>query len=396
MTFVNINDLRLASKKRLPKLLFDYIDGGSLSEETHRRNISDFSKLRLRQNVLGEYAEPDLTTEYLGSKHPLPFMLGPVGFLGLYSRNGEQKAATAAHAAGIPLCLSNFSIASLADLRRVTAGELNFQLYLLDDRTLCEDFLSAAESAGVEKLFVTVDTAITGIRERDVRNGFRSLTHVTPKLFASMCLRPRWLLEMGPGGMPSVRAVAHRNDFGKGALEQAANLSRRIDKRVSWKDIEVLRDRWKGKLIIKGILAPEDAVSAQNIGVDGIVVSNHGGRQLDGAMSTITALPAIRAAVRPDFSLMLDGGVRRGSDIIKAIGLGADGVMLGRAYTFGLAAAGKAGVEHTIETLRREITVTMTLMGVNSIADLKKRGRDLIIEDERLTPTKDESLFQTE
>jgi len=380
VTIVNIDDLRLAARRRLPKLFFDYIDGGSFAEETCRRNRDDFSRLRLRQTVLGDYAEPDLSTEYLGQQHPLPFMLGPVGFLGLYTRNGEQKAAVAAQAAGIPFCLSTFSIASLADLRRATDGALHFQLYMLDDRVLCEEFLSAAEEAGVEALYVTVDTAITAIRERDVRNGFRSLTRVTPRLFASLCRKPGWLFDVGRGGMPSVRAVEHRTDFGRGALEQAANLSRRIDKRLAWKDIEALRDRWKGKLVIKGILSPEDATKAQAVGVDGIVISNHGGRQLDGAMSTITALPNIRAAVGPDFSLMLDGGVRRGSDIVKAIGMGADGVMLGRAYTYGLAAAGQAGVCRAIETLRREISITLALMGVGSIADLKERGSHLILK----------------
>ena len=373
MTIVNIEDLRIAAQRRLPKLFFDYIDGGSFSEETYRRNRDDFAHLTLRQNVLADSAEPDLSTDYLRQRRSLPFMLGPVGFLGLYSRKGEQKAALAANAAGIPFCLSTFSIASLADVRKVTEGPLHFQLYVLDERALMDELLAEAERANAEALFVTVDTAITAIRERDVRNGFRSLTRLTPGLLASFCRKPGWLLDIAAGGPPSVRAIEHRADFGKGALEQAANLSRRIDKKLSWDDIGRLRDRWKRQLIIKGILSPEDAEKAKSVGVDAIVISNHGGRQLDGATSTIAALPDIRAAVGSDFTLMLDGGIRRGSDVIKAIGMGADGIMLGRAYTFGLAASGQAGVAQAIEILSREISITLTLMGCGSIDELKKK-----------------------
>ena len=372
MTIVNIDDLRLAAERRLPKLFFDYIDGGSFSEETYRRNREDFSRLTLRQNVLADSAEPDLSTAYLGQRCALPFMLGPVGFLGLYSRQGEQKSALAAHAAGIPFCLSTFSIASLADVRKATNGPLYFQLYVLDDRSLMNELLAAAEDAAAEALFVTVDTAVTAVRERDVRNGFRAVKRVSPGLLASFCRKPGWLFDIAAGGQPSVRAVEHRADFGKGALEQAANLSRRIDNKLSWDDIARLRDRWKRQLIIKGVLSPEDAEKARSVGADGVVISNHGGRQLDGAMSTIAALPLVRAAVGRDFTLMLDGGIRRGSDIIKAIGMGADGIMLGRAYTFGLAAKGQAGVAEAIQILEREISITLTLMGCGSIDALKK------------------------
>lgn len=241
MAIVNINDLRLAASKRLPKIFFDYIDGGSFAEETYARNQTDFSSFRLRQTVLGDYSEPDLSTSYLGRHYPLPFMLGPVGFLGLYSRNGEQKAARAAHSAGIPFALSTFSIASLADVRAATSGPLHFQLYVMEDRSLCDEFIEGARQAGAETLYVTVDTAITAIRERDVRNGFRSLTHVTPAMFLSLAKKPGWLLDVAGRGMPGVRAIDHRPEFGKGALEQAANLSRRIDKRLSWSDIAWLR-----------------------------------------------------------------------------------------------------------------------------------------------------------
>lgn len=381
MTIVNIDDLRLAAGRRLPKIFFDYIDGGSFAEETYGRNRTDFSALRLRQSVLGDYAEPDLSTRYMGREYPLPFLLGPVGFLGLYARDGEQQAAKAAHAAGIPFALSTFSIGSLADVRQATKGPLHFQLYVLKDRSLCDELLASAVAAGVETLYITVDTAITAIRERDVRNGFRSLTRVTPGMFLTLATRPAWLLDVGRRGVLGVRAIEHRPEFGKGALEQAANLSKSIDKSLSWRDIAWLRERWKGQLIIKGILSPEDALKAREVGADGVVISNHGGRQLDGAMSTIAALPGIRASVGPDFTLMLDGGIRRGTDIIKAIGRGADGVMLGRAYTYGLAAAGERGVAEAISILSREISISMSLMGLRSISELKQRGPEFVFKE---------------
>lgn len=378
MTLVNIHDFRDLARRRLPKIFFDYIEGGSFEEETMRANRADFAGFELRQNVLVEPRPQDLSTTFLGARHPLPFMLGPVGFLGLYSGKGEAKAVRAAHAAGIPFCLSTFSIASLADLRAVTKGPLHFQLYVLEDRSLCEEFLRAAEHAGVDTLFVTVDTAITGIRERDVRNGFRSLTRVTPGLFTRLAMKPRWLGDVALAGMPSVRAIEHRPEFGRGALEQAANLSRGIDKTLSWKDIARLRERWTGKLVIKGILSAEDAVKARDIGCDGVVISNHGGRQLDGASSTIRALPGIREAVGSDFCLMLDGGIRRGTDVIKAVGLGADGVMLGRAYAYGLSGAGQEGVSEIIAILAREISISLALMGIASIDELKSLGTEAV------------------
>ena len=379
MHLINVEDYRRLARRRLPKIFFDYIDGGSFDEQTMQTNRTDFAGYELKQTVLVEPKPQDLSTDFLGVRQALPFMLGPVGFLGLYSGHGEAKAARAAHAAGIPLCLSTFSIASLADLRAETAGPLHFQLYVLDDRELTEEFLAAARAAAVDTLFVTVDTAITGIRERDVRNGFRSLTRLTPALLARFLLSPHWLLDMARTGHPSVRAIEHRPDFGRGALEQAANLSRRIDKTLSWTDIAWLRARWQGKLIVKGVLSREDAMRARDLGCDGVVISNHGGRQLDGATSTIRALPGIRAAVGPGFCLLLDGGIRRGTDIVKAIGLGADGVMLGRAYAYGLAGAGERGVADIIAILTREISISLALMGVASIDALKADGPSLVL-----------------
>jgi len=372
---VNVDDFRDRARRRLPKIFFDYIDGGAFAEETLRANRNDFGSVRLNQRVLaGTKGEPDLSASYLGVRHPLPFMLGPVGFLGLYSGSGEKQAMLAAHDAGIPFCLSTFSIASLSDLRPAARGPLHFQLYMLTDRSLCDELLAEAARADVGTLFVTVDTAITAVRERDVRNGFRTLTHVTPKLLLNLLRKPAWLWDVARHGMPSVRAFDHRAEFGRGALEQAGNLSSRIDSALSWQDIAWLRQRWPGKLAIKGIMAAEDAIRARDVGADAIVISNHGGRQLDGVASTVSSISPIRDALGNEFCVMMDGGVRRGGDVVKALALGADGVLLGRAYTYALAAAGQQGVADLIAILSREISISLKLMGLSSIAELRADG----------------------
>ncbi|MDF2620917.1 MAG: hypothetical protein K0S00_3576 [Xanthobacteraceae bacterium] len=375
MKIVNVEDAREAARRRLPRIFFDYIDGGSFGEETLHANRADFARWTLVQRVLNDVSTRDLATRFLGADHPLPFMLGPVGFLGLYAGGGEIAAAKAAHAAGIPLCLSTFSIASLAKLRQATTGPLAFQLYVMSDRAIGDELLAQAREAGVDTLFLTVDTAITSVRERDVRNGFRSLTRISPGLGARLMTRPLWCLDMLRAGMPEVGAVAHRPEFGKGVLEQASHLSRRIDTRLSWRDVDALRARWPGRLVLKGILSPEDALTARAAGADAIVVSNHGGRQLDGASSTIAALPGIVDAVGGGIEVLFDGGIRRGADIVKALALGASGVLLGRAYVYGLAAAGEAGVARILAHLTEEVSLTLGLMGMRSIDELKARGR---------------------
>jgi len=372
---INVEDARRAARRRLPRIFFDYVDGGAFAEETLQANRGDFARWTLVQRVLNDVSTRDLTTGFLGADHPLPFMLGPVGFLGLYAGHGEIAAARAAHAVGVPLCLSTFSISSLATLRAAIGGPLAFQLYVMSDRGIGDELLAQARAAGVDTLFLTVDTAITSVRERDVRNGFRSLTRITPALALKFATRPGWCLDMLRAGMPEVGAVAHRPEFGKGVMEQASNLSRRIDTRLSWRDVDDLRARWSGKLVLKGILAPEDALAARSAGVDAIVVSNHGGRQLDGASSTIAALPEIADALAGGLEILFDGGVRRGADIVKALALGASGVLLGRAYVYGLAAAGEKGVARILAHLAEEVSLTLGLMGLTSIAELKARGR---------------------
>ncbi|GBQ32980.1 alpha-hydroxy acid oxidase [Acidocella aminolytica] len=370
---LTVADARCQAQRRLPRILFEYIDGGAASESTMHANEADFAKYLLEQRVLTGITTPDLRAKFLGKTHALPFMLGPVGFLGLYAGEGEMKAARAAAKAGVGFCLSCFSIASITRLAKQVPAQPMFQLYVLKDRSLALDMMGAARAAGVKTLFVTVDCAVTAIRERDVRNGFRTLTRVPPVLALKLAQRPRWCLEMLRQGKLRVEALEGRKEFGRGVLAQAAALSARIDPGLAWKDLAWVRTQWPGKIILKGIMHPQDANWAQQLGMDGIVVSNHGGRQLDGAGSTISQLADIAAAA-PEIEVLVDGGFRRGADIVKALALGASGVMLGRAMAYALAAGGEAGVGAIIAHLAKEIEIALALMGCPDIATLRAEG----------------------
>ncbi|QBY01439.1 alpha-hydroxy-acid oxidizing protein [Rhodophyticola sp. CCM32] len=377
-TIVNIDDLRLRAKAKLPKIFFDYIDGGAFSETTMRRNRCGFQRWELVQHVLRTSENPSLKCTYLDQDQTLPFMLGPVGFLGLYRGNGEVQAAQAAKNRGIPLCLSTFSISSIETLRREVGGQLHFQLYMDRDKSFVEKLLDAAVKADTDVLYLTVDTSVTSVREKDVRNGFRAVTRLNARLLFSMMQKPAWCLDMLKTGSSNVEAVRDFPEFGTGALEQASNLSGRLDPSLTWDDVKWLRQKWKKKLVIKGILCADDAKTARDCGVDAIVISNHGGRQLDFASSTIARLPSIREAVGREFCVMIDGGFRRGSEIIIALGLGASCVLLGRAYAFGLSAGGQSGVEKAIDILADEIAISLKLMGLNSVAELQEAGAECV------------------
>jgi len=378
LSFVNVADARLLARRRLPRIFFDYIDGGASAEATLRANEADFDRHGLRQRVLVDVRDRDVSANFLGRTHALPFVLGPVGFTGLFWPAGEIAAATAAARAGIGFSLSHFAIATLADIRTRSTGPLYAQLYALKDRAMIEALVEQAERQGADALILTVDTAVTGIRERDDRNGFRSLDRLTPGLALRLARKPRWCMQMLAAGMPQVGVARGRPEFGRGVLAQARSLARLIDPGLTWADLGWLRARWPGWLAVKGILCADDARRAVAAGADAVIVSNHGGRQLDGASSTVAVLPEIAAAVGHEVEVLLDGGIRRGTHVAKALALGANGVLLGRAYAYGLAAAGEAGVARVIEAIGAELSVTMALMGVASVAELRAGGRDLL------------------
>ncbi|WP_045392108.1 alpha-hydroxy acid oxidase [Falsirhodobacter sp. alg1] len=369
--YINCNDFQRAARRRLPKIFADYIDGGAFSETTLARNRTDFDRYALRQRVLRNLVEADLSTTYLGRIQALPFFPGPVGFMGLYRRDGDQLVGLSARRHGVPFGLSTFSIKGVSSLAPQLGETLAFQLYLDRDPEVNAGYLEACRHAGVETIFLTVDTAITSVRERDVRNQFRSVSHITPALALQFMRRPRWSIDLLRNGMPGVELVNDRPEFGRGALAQAANLSARLDKDLTWDKVKALRDLWPGRLVIKGISDPRDAAIARSSGADGIIISNHGGRQLDHGCSTISLVRPIREALGPDMELMVDSGFRRGTDIIKAVALGADAVLMGRPFAWAVAAEGAWGVDRLFTLLADEIRITLQLMGMSSLAELK-------------------------
>ncbi len=378
MSMVNIEDLRRRAKANVPKIFFDYLDGGSDSETTLRRNVADFDHWTLRERVLHGVANVDLTTTFFGDTHTLPIMLGPVGFAGMLSKRGEIAAARAADKAGISQCLSTFSICSLEDVAAAKKGPLYYQLYVFRDRELTRDMVARAKAAGVKTLVITVDTAVAPPREKDDRNGFRARSFPSPSMVASMIRHPMWCLEAISHGVPKIGNIARYKKMGSWVMDQAAGLGRQIDPTLTWEDMRWFRGIWDGRMIVKGITSADDARQVVDCGADGLIVSNHGGRQLDPSASTISVLPEIVRAVGDRIEIVFDSGVRRGADVIKALALGANGVSLGRAYAYGLGADGEAGVSRAIELLRTEIVAALTLMGIRSISDLRALGPDAL------------------
>jgi len=367
-------DFREAARRRLPRFLFDYADGGANSEYTMQRNVRDLGDVALRQRVLVGGGTADLTTTLFGQQRPLPVMLGPVGIAGMFRRRGETQAARAACAAGIPFCLSTVGLCSLAEVVQAAGNEhVWFQLYVLRDREFMRDLLSTAQGLGVKTLVFTVDMPIPGSRYRDAHSGMSGPNAPLRRVLQAIA-SPAWAWDVGLNGRP------HRLGNLEPLLGKASGLNDYIgwlganfDPTIMWKDLDWIRARWKGPLILKGILDPEDARAAVDIGADGIVVSNHGGRQLDGVLSSTRALPAIVDAVGDSTTVLADSGVRSGLDVVRMLALGAKGVLLGRAWLYAMAAKGEEGVSQLLGLIAKEMQVAMTLTGAHNIAGINRK-----------------------
>ena len=370
MIIASPRDFRRAAQRRLPRFLFDYVDGGALDEATLKANEADLSQILLRQRVLHAMDSVDLSTTLLGQELALPIILGPVGLSGMFARRGEVQAARAAAKAGIPYTLSTVSVCPMAEVAEASPQPIWFQLYVLKDRGFMADALARATALGVTTLVFTVDMPTPGSRYRDPHSGMSGPWAGTRRMTQSV-MHPRWALDVGVLGRPhDLGNISAYRGQATGLADYIGWLGANFDPSIGWKDLEWIRDSWQGQIIIKGILDPDDARDAVKFGADALVVSNHGGRQLDGTLSTAAALPEIVEAVAKAIPILADSGVRSGVDVLRFLALGADAVMLGRAYAYALAAGGEAGVSRLLSLFEAEMRTNMTLMGVKKVADL--------------------------
>ena len=363
-------DYREAARRRLPPFLFHYIDGGANAEYTLGRNVSDLSAIELRQRVLKNVESLSLTTELFGRTLAMPVALAPVGLTGMFARRGEVQAARAAATRNIPFTLSTVSVCPIAEVQKASSAPIWFQLYVLKDRGFMRDALERAMAAGITTLIFTVDMPTPGSRYRDAHSGM-SGPNAAFRRMVQAALHPRWAFDVGLNGRPHDlgNISAYRGEPTK--LEDYIGwLAANFDPSISWRDLEWIREFWKGPMVIKGILDAEDARDAVRFGADGIVVSNHGGRQLDGVRSSARALPDIADAVKGELKLLADSGVRSGLDVVRMLALGADAVLLGRAFIYALATDGEAGVANLLDLIAKEMRVAMTLTGARSIAEI--------------------------
>lgn len=375
MKAASVSDYRELARSRLPRFLFEYIDGGSYAEVTLRRNVADLEAVTLRQRVLRDVSHIDLSTRLFGQDLAMPVALGPIGLAGMNARRGECQAVRAAEKAGIPFTLSTVSACALAEVAAAASRPFWFQLYMIRDRGFMKALLAGAAAAGCRTLLFTVDMPVPGSRYRDHRSGLAGAPGMRGALrrLGQAMLRPLWAWDVGLRGRPhSLGNLAPVLGRGSGLEDFFAWIGANFDPAAGWKDIEWIRSHWAGSIVVKGLLEPEDARLAVEAGADGIVVSNHGGRQLDGALSTARALPPIVDAVGGRTTILADGGVRSGLDVVRMLALGADGVLLGRAWAYALAAGGEKAVGHMLDLVRAEIKVAMALTGATRIAAIDR------------------------
>lgn len=362
-------------------MFFEYIDGGAYAETTLRRNVEAIEKIALRQRILTDVSDISFETELFGQKMAMPLLLAPVGMAGLYAKRGEVQAARAAQKAGLPFCLSTVSICSIEEVRSGVPDPIWFQLYMIKDRPYMEALLGRAKAAGTKVLVFTVDLPVPGSRYRDMRSGLSGELNLFDQARRAIntAMHPRWLWNvLLQGGPSSFGNLVEAMPNAKGTNDFARWIGKNFDPSVNWDDFAWVRERWDGPIIIKGILDAEDARKAVAVGADGIVVSNHGGRQLDGVPAGIEALPPIVKAVDGKLTVLMDGGVRSGLDVLKALALGAKGVLIGRAWAFALAGGGEAGVSAMLTTMRHELQVAMMLTGCT---DIREAGEHLLVRD---------------
>ena len=366
----SIEDLRRLARRRLPRCIFDFFDGGAEDEATLRANRAAFERVRIAPRTLVDVTRVDTSTPILGARSALPLAVGPTGGVGFGWHRADVGIARAAAAAGIPYTLSTMATASIERVAREAGGRLWFQAYVFRQREITMELIERARRFGYEALMITVDVPVGGKRERDFRNDFTMPFRFSPRNVLDFAVHPGWVLSVLRYGMPVLENVAEFAPEAKTSAEIASSIGRYWDPAFDWDRMKEIRDRWPKKLLVKGVLRGDDAERLAALGVDAIVVSNHGGRQLDGASATLDALPHVARAVGRKASVLVDGGVRRGVDVLKALALGADGVMLGRATLMGVCAAGEAGARRALEILRDELVRAMQLSGVTAIGQI--------------------------
>ena len=369
----SIADLRQQARRRIPRAIFDYADGGAYAELTLAANRRDLDAIRLRQRVMIDASKRALATTLVGQPSKLPLAIAPTGLTGLFHANGEMCGARAAEAAGIPFCLSTMSICSIEDVRGAVTNPFWFQLYVMKDRGFTRSLIERARAAECSALVVTLDLQVQGQRHRDIKNGLIIPPRLTLKNAFDIATKPAWATGVLFGKRRTFGNLTDRPGGTRGVSTLGQWIAGQFDAAMTWKDIEELRQIWPGKLILKGVLDAEDARIAASTGADAIVVSNHGGRQLDGASSSISVLGEIAEAVGGKTEVLFDGGVQSGQDVLKALALGARGCLIGKAFLYALAAGGEAGVREALEIIRRELSVSMALTGVNDVAQVDRR-----------------------